>query len=171
VFGFLSGYADEEGLETGSRYFLLALADHYTRVDLRTSAFLGFSATVLAGIIAWTCIRRREPQQMLAAGLTLTLAGTLIFSPHYPWYFLWLLPFSVILAYLPGVVLTLGAAYWFGGDLTITDERMFRLNEYLYGMFLLAMVADWLVRSLRRMRQAHAKIREEEIILATRTPS
>lgn len=169
VFGFLGGYAHEEGLETGRRYFLLAFADRHLRFYVPASVFLGVAAAALAGIAIWAFGRERNPQQMIAVALALTLVGTLIFSPHYPWYFLWTLPFSVILGYVPGLVLTLGAVYWFATDLAIPGEKMFRMNEYLYGMFFLAVLADGLVRFVRRKQQANAKIRNEEVILAMRT--
>ncbi len=48
VLGFLPDYAKEEGLESGSRYFLLTLARNALHWDgLPTAAFYGFSALLL----------------------------------------------------------------------------------------------------------------------------
>ena len=45
VFGFLGGYAQEEGIETGARYFLLELAQHLPGLHgLSTAAYFAFAA-------------------------------------------------------------------------------------------------------------------------------
>ena len=50
VLGFLPEYAKEEGLESGSRYFLLTLARHGLHWEgLPTAAFYGFAAMLLLG--------------------------------------------------------------------------------------------------------------------------
>ena len=50
VLGFLPEYAREEGLESGSRYFLLTLARHNLHWEaLPTAAFYGFAALMLLG--------------------------------------------------------------------------------------------------------------------------
>jgi hypothetical protein len=70
----------------------------------------------------------------------------MLFSPHYPWYFLWILPFAVMLRYLPAIVLTAEATYWFSTELALPGEKMFRMNEYMYSIFLAVVVVDLLVR-------------------------
>src|SRR5580698_256716 len=58
VLGFLPDYAKEEGLESGSRYFLLTLARHGLHWEgLPTVAFYGFSALLLAGLGLWAWLK------------------------------------------------------------------------------------------------------------------
>jgi hypothetical protein len=51
-----------------------------------------------------------------------------------------------MLRYLPAIVLTLEATYWFATSLALPGEKMFRMNEYMYGIFFGALLADLLVR-------------------------
>ena len=146
VLGFLAGFTREEGLDTGDRYFFLAWAHRYLRLPFWPGLYIAGSTLMLAGIAFWGTLRFREPKQMLGLALAISIVATMLFSPHYPWYFLWILPFAVMLRYLPAIVLTVEASYWFSTELALPGERMFHMNEYLYGSFLAAMVADLLVR-------------------------
>ena len=146
VLGFLTGFTHEEGLDNGDRYFFLAWAHRYMHVPFWPELFIAVSAFLVAGIAFWGMVRFRDPKQMLWLELTISIVATMLFSPHYPWYFLWILPFAVILRYLPALVLTLEATYWFSTELALPGEKMFRMNEYMYSIFLASVVAELLVR-------------------------
>lgn len=148
VLGFLAAYTHEEGLDTGTRYFLLAWAHRYLHVPLSPALYIAAFAFVLAAIAAWSFREIRTPHQMLGVALALSITVTLLFSPHYPWYFLWMLPFAIMLRYIPALVLTLCAVFWFSTSLAVPGPRMFRMNEYLYGLFFTAVLLDLLVRWL-----------------------
>ncbi len=149
VLGFLGPYTHEEGLDTGARYFLLAWANRYLHVPLSTAMYLACSALLILAVGAWAFRQERTARQTLWGMLTLSIIVTVLFSPHYPWYFLWIVPFTVMLGYIPGFVLTLGAVYWFSTSLAIPGPKMFRMNEYLYGAFFAAVLVDLLTRRLR----------------------
>src|SRR5438132_2478850 len=54
VFGFLGGYAKEEGITTGTRYFLLELAQRIPGLNsLTPTAYLLFCAAFFAAILWW----------------------------------------------------------------------------------------------------------------------
>jgi hypothetical protein len=155
VLGFLGGYSREEGLSTGDRYFFLAWAHRYLHMPLWPAAYLACAAALLGGLGLFA-IRRsgdpvRSPRRSLGYALAISTVVTILFSPHYPWYFLWILPFAVMLRYLPVIVLTLDATYWFATNLAIPGEKMFRMNEYMYSIFFAALAIDLLIRwALRR---------------------
>ena len=146
VLGFMGGYVQEEGLKTGARYFLLTWAHRYLRLPDWPALYVAFCALALAAVAGWGLLRERQPKQMLGVALTITVLATIFFSPHYPWYFLWIVPFAVMLRYLPAIALTLEAAYWYGTSLALPGERMFRMDEYMYAIFLAAIAVDLLVR-------------------------
>ena len=65
----------------------------------------------------------------------------LLFSPHYPWYILWLIPFFTLLPNLP--ILTYLMAMFYLCTTAMASgygPQQFRLNEYLYGSVLLAVI-------------------------------
>jgi hypothetical protein len=95
VFGFLSGYADEEGLRSGGGIFLWSLLRaccHVPEHAVRYYALL--AGLLLLGVALWQQFSRRwRSHGTYAAALALASLFTLLVSPHDPWYFTWLVPF------------------------------------------------------------------------------
>ncbi len=152
VFGFLGGYAQEEGLETGARYFLLDLGHRIPGLhDLPTTAFFGFCAAVFAGLTLWAWKTACQPgsarDAFLAPAFALAMALMLLFSPHYAWYIIWLVPFFTLVPNLPTLTYLMGFFYLYTTALAVPGPRMFLLNEILYGATLAAFVL-WI--SVRR---------------------
>ncbi len=148
VLGFLPAYAQEEGLESGTRYFPLQLFERITHLFIRPEFYLVLCAAGLA-VLAWLCWRRagRTAEEGIRSGLVLATALTLCFSPHYPWYFLWLLPFVVLWPWRPAIYLVLAATYLLSTQLGLPGEPMFRMNSWLYGGFcFFLLIADPLER-------------------------
>jgi hypothetical protein len=93
VFGFLPGYIREEGLASGSGFFLLnALSAAFPLPTWGTAAYLAGGAVLLAGL-AWIVVMRPDPAVSLTGALLLLAVFTLWMSPHLAWYFTWCLPF------------------------------------------------------------------------------
>jgi alpha-1,6-mannosyltransferase len=98
VLGFLESYASEEGMTQGQGVFIAMLLR-----DLGLAPFpamLGFAAiasAVLGTLAIGALSRNRDAEAMpvLAAGLA--IATLVLISPHYPWYFCWLVPFICFL--------------------------------------------------------------------------
>ena len=173
VFGFLGGYVEEEGMASGSRYFLLDLAHHVPGLHgLPTAIFLGFAVATFAGLSWWawkTASPRPGPieQASLRADEQLrphavaaflppafALAGALmlLFSPHYAWYVIWLAPFFTVLPVLPGIAYVLGFFYLYTTALAAPGPKMFLANEILYGILVVTtgiQLASAYVRPLR----------------------
>jgi alpha-1,6-mannosyltransferase len=165
VFGFLGGYVQEEGMETGSRYFPLDLARHLPGLHhVPVFLYLLIVAIAFAGLAFWSwrtansSISRRAsfwprvfrlPQgaAFLPGALFLAFAMMLAFSPHYPWYLAWLIPFGVLLPNLPIFTYTLGFFYLATTPLGAgTTESQYRLNCILYAVVLLACIVELTVR-------------------------
>lgn len=99
VLGFLPGYAREEGLDSGSGYWLLAGLDDVVHLPpFAARLYTALAACALAGLAAWVAFRPRpEPDGSRAdvvrvGGDTALLAAAtmLALSPHYSWYYAWL---------------------------------------------------------------------------------
>jgi hypothetical protein len=83
--------------------------------------------------------------------LVLATALTLCFSPHYPWYFLWLLPFLTLRPWPPAFFLALAPAYLLTTKLGLPGEPMYRLNCLLYGGFFVLLVNEALSNYFRKL--------------------
>ena len=82
ILGFLPEYAKEEGMESGSRYFLLTLARHTLhRETLPTGIFYVFAALLLLGLALWAFLGRASA---VRASFVIAAALMLLFSSHYP---------------------------------------------------------------------------------------
>ena len=143
VLGFLPEYAKEEGLDSGSRYFLLTLTRnslHWQR--LPTLAFHVFAALLLLAL-AWSAWLRNQAGSMTALRYCFLIATALmlLFSPHYPWYYLWLVPFLSVLPYVPMVYFVTACFYLYTTSLANPGPAMYYMFQWLYGTT--AVLALW----------------------------
>ena len=156
VFGFLGGYAKEEGLNNGSRYFLLDLVHHVPGLaGVPDAAFNVFLIAVLGSLCLWawrtSCRDQSPPAAFLRPALALGFATMLLFSPHYPWYVAWLLPFFVLMPSLTLLVYLGGIFYmcttrWAVG---YGPEQYF-LNKCLYSVVAVTAIIEFVLRRNRR---------------------
>ena len=174
VFGFLGGYAKEEGIDSGARFFLLDLMQSLPGLHGTPKAVFVGIAVVLLGVLTWwgwkfaavqrfdgsiphpSAIKLRvdgEPGFVTVA-MWLAFALMLLFSPHYPWYIVWLIPFFALTPSPTLLMYLMMFFYMFTTALADgTAPKMFVLNRILYGAvagaFLLEMTV--LRRWLRRV--------------------
>jgi hypothetical protein len=153
VFGFLGGYVAEEGLAQGSGIFLWQLAG--TVIDLPAQAFafyLPLAALVMAALGLAVLWRSREKGADLAAAMWLAIAFLILFSPHYPWYFAWVVPFLCVYPRPALIYLTCVVSYMHvspNWPPSLGDELL------IYGGFALVSGAELLVKRFGRKEELH----------------
>jgi rSAM/selenodomain-associated transferase 1 len=170
VFGFLGGYSKEEGIDSGARFFLLDWAQRVKGLaSLPVSVYGVFCVAVLGGLSVWAWrnagVDRAVPHssamklpmngapKFLRAAMMLGFAMMLLFSPHYPWYIVWLVPLLVLVPNLPLLAYVLGFFYLFTTQLADPGPKMFLLNEILYGGTAVMMVVAWGWSVVRKNQQ------------------
>ena len=143
MLGFLPEYAKEEGLESGSRYFLLTLARHSLHWEtLPTGAFYAIAALLLLGLSLWAWLTSEAaPLTAIRCSFVLAAALMLLFSSHYPWYYLWLLPFVSVIPHTPMLYFTTACFYLYTTSLANPGPAMYYMFEWLYGTT--ALLALW----------------------------
>ena len=118
VVGYLGGYISEEGLDRGSGIFWWQLIDAFVSLPQWTFSFyLAAAALVMAALALVIVFRPQRADADLAGAMLLAVAFTLLLSPHYAWYFAWLVPFLcfypvVGVIYLTCAVSLLYFAHW-----------------------------------------------------------
>jgi alpha-1,6-mannosyltransferase len=155
VFGYLGGYVKEEGMATGSRYFLLELAQRIPGLHgLSPTIYFVFCAVVFAAILWWCWrvssrtesgvvgLRGGDTASFLPPAFALASALMFLFSPHYAWYVIWLVPFVTLMPYLPIFAYLLGFFYLYTTALAEPGPKMFLANEILYGTVLVALLVQ-----------------------------
>jgi alpha-1,6-mannosyltransferase len=114
------------------------------------------------GALAWWCWRyatvedcgsyvsesRRGAPRFLRGAMLLGFAMMLLFSPHYPWYIVWLVPFFALTPNLPLLAYLMAFYYGFATELADPGPKMFLLNKLIYGFVALVILLQ--VTVLRR---------------------
>lgn len=111
VLGFLPDYVREEGLDSGSRFWLLAMVERLTgRLAGGGRIYLLLAGVMLSALALRAGLRAdRGPRSTLVAVAGLIACFLILLSPAYPWYFVALVPFCALTNTLTPWVLTLGA--------------------------------------------------------------
>ncbi|HUZ62726.1 MAG TPA: hypothetical protein VMU82_03330 [Acetobacteraceae bacterium] len=117
VFGFLGGYAAQEGIDSGRGIFALFALGHLVKLPVVAGRlYLVALALLLAGMGAAMVFGPSAPANPLAAtrlmarrALLLGSVLTVGLSPHYSWYFCWLLVPACIVPW-PSVLYLVSAA-------------------------------------------------------------
>jgi hypothetical protein len=165
VFGFLGGYVQEEGMDSGARYFLLELVERIPGLHtVPAAAFMLFAGTVFALLCVW-CWKSCDTEgddaitntlqvtfglpakaRFLFPAFALAVALMILFSPHYPWYIAWLVPFLTV---VPDLSIFIYVCVFFymctTSFATGAGPKQFLLNEIVYGICAVALVADLLL--------------------------
>ncbi len=152
VFGFLPGYAAEEGFASGGAgFYLLSLIRALPGCGgLPTPAYLGGGAALLAGLAAAVLLRRGADDDEFAGAALLASAFMVLLSPHYPWYFAWLIVFACLAPRLSLLWLTIASLLLYlapVGSQLVRDNHRLLVESAIYGPFAALAVLD-----LRRRR-------------------
>jgi hypothetical protein len=100
------------------------------------AAYVVFALIVMCALAAW-CLLRRESDERdyVRRAALLATAFTVLLSPHYTWYFAWLVTFLCVAgarAVAPLLCLTVAAFMLYGTWLGDAPADMLRLNLSIY---------------------------------------
>jgi len=112
VLGFLPTYFAEEKLASGSGFWALDLLGR--AVPVPVAAYLAVAATVMAGLAIGALRRPADPVSGMPWATALGTAAVLFASPHYAWYFVWLVALLCVAPWWPAFwpPLTAVLLYW-----------------------------------------------------------
>ena len=145
VLGFLPGYLREEGLQSGGGFFLWnVLANVPPLAHIGPKLYVALAAAALALLAVRSLFTAED--RYLAAAMMLAVAATVLLSPHYPWYFAWIVPFLCFTPRPSVLYLTLACPllYFVPGGPDPEGARM-PFEWAIYGPFtaLLALELAW----------------------------
>ena len=153
--GFLPMYTEEEGLQSGDRFYLLNLLPSGWMNAHRVPVYHTFVVLAAAGFAlatAWAFWRRDADDRSAVRRMAFVAAMFLVvLSPAIPWYATWLVPFLCFLPDVWGLYWMAAAApvlylNWFYGN----ADEVFLQNSFLY----LPAVALWLAGAAVRWHRA-----------------
>ena len=143
VLGFLLGYLFEENLASGGGFWLLETVRRI--VPMPVAFYLGLAGAVMAGLAIGALRRRPEPLASMPWASILATAVLFLMSPHYPWYFVWLVALLCVAPWWPAWWLSLTAVllYWDAKTGTVPVWVGFTI----YGGFVILCGIDMIRRS------------------------
>ncbi|HEV2334370.1 MAG TPA: hypothetical protein VGS13_02620, partial [Stellaceae bacterium] len=154
VFGFLGGYMAEEGFTAGGAgFYPWSVAKAVLPLGaLPDIAYLATAGCVLAGLAVYLAARPAGADGEVAGrevygAALLAAAAVFLISPHYPWYFVWLIVFACLVPAASLVWLTLASFLLYlvpVGSTLVRDRHRFLVESAIYVPFLaLAAIDLW----------------------------
>ena len=129
---------------------LISSEPQLVKMGLPDAAYLAIAVLVMAALAIRVGLRRAGPEADISGAALLAGAFTLLLSPHYAWYFTWLIPFACLVPSLALLWLTVTSFLLYlvpvGSQLVRGHER-FVVESVLYVPFVaLAAIDLWRYR-------------------------
>ena len=137
VFGFLPGYLAEEGFTTGGGgFYPWSVAKAALPLDgVPDIVYLAAAVCLLAGLAVYVASRRAGRDGDVFGAALLAAAFIVLLSPHYPWYFAWLVVFACLVPSAALLWLTLASFLLYlvpVGSQLVRDHYRFLVESALY---------------------------------------
>jgi alpha-1,6-mannosyltransferase len=156
VIGFLPGHMAEEGFTGGGAgFYLWSLANAV--LPLAGAPAL-VAAVLMLAIGAFVAFRRGVPEPDLPGAALLATACMVLLSPHYPWYFAWLVVFACLLPCFSLLWLTVAVFLLYlvpVGSQLMRDSSRLIVESIIYVPFLVLAAIEW--RQRRREAPIYAE--------------
>jgi hypothetical protein len=131
VFGSLPGYTQERGLLRGDQFYTLSLVRNLFGWELPSLAYLIFVMLVMSALGLWVLLRGRS-EDYLKHGMALATATTVLFAPHFSWYFCWVVYFLCFTPRVALFYLTIASFLLYATWLGDSPAEMFVINSLIY---------------------------------------
>jgi hypothetical protein len=143
VFGFLGGYVAEEGFSGGAGIFLWQLLGSVVHLPDNAFAYYFPVAAIIMAVLALVLmLRRRTASADIACAMVLGVSFLVLISPHYNWYFAWIIPFLAFYPVIGVLYLSCAALY-----LNLSDWPPSVLDDLIiYGPTIVLLAAEFFVR-------------------------
>jgi alpha-1,6-mannosyltransferase len=140
VFGFLPGYAGEEGFDAGGTgFYLLSLIRHVAGLAELSGRTYAIGSLAILAALGIAIMRSRDiaDRAFVPAALLATIFMVLV-SPHYPWYFAWMIVFACFVRSFALLWLTIACLLLYlvpVGSHIVRDDYRLAVESMIYGSF------------------------------------
>lgn len=160
VFGSVPAYSNEMGVISGQQFYALSLARKLFGLELSSLAYMIATVFVMGALALWVLVRGARYEDPLKHAMVLATATTILFAPHFSWYFCWLVYFLCFTPRLALFYLTIASFLLYATWLGDSPDEMFAINSLIYLPALLIGMLEFLwprfgltaLRSLRISR-------------------
>jgi len=130
VLGAIPGYTHEMGLISGQQFYALSLVRKLFGLELPSIVYVVFTVLVMGAIGFRVLLKQNE--DTLKHGMILATAATVLFAPHFSWYFCWLVYFLCFTPRLALFYLTVASFILYATWLGDSPGEMFVINSLIY---------------------------------------
>src|ERR1044071_2464001 len=99
---------------------------------------------IISAIAFWVLARRTQAEDNLKHAMVVATATTVLFAPHFSWYFCWLVFFLCFTPRLAVFYLTIANLFLYATWLGDSPDEMFVINSVIYLPALLLAIIEWL---------------------------
>jgi len=135
VLGFLPGYASERGMVNGEQFFLLTVARRLFNVP--SPIYLVFAVVVLGLLSVWLMRDRQSDDRYVRNSLIVASVFMVLLTPHFAWYFVWLIPFLCFTPSIAVFYLTFASFLLYLTWLGDSPDRVLVLKALMFVPFLI----------------------------------
>jgi hypothetical protein len=146
VLGSVPVYTKEMGVFTGQQFYALSLIRKLFGWELPALAYMIAAAIVMCALGLWVLARRMRAEDNLNHAMVLATATTVLFAPHFSWYFCWLVFFLCFTPRLAVFYLTIANLFLYRTWLGDSPDEMFMINSVIYSPALLLGIGEWFWR-------------------------
>ena len=159
VLGSMPIYTREMGVISGQQFYALSVVRKLFGWELPSLAYMIAAALVMGALALWVLMRSTRAEDNLKHAMILATATTVIFAPHFSWYFCWLVFFLCFTPRLALFYLTIANLALYATWLGDSPDEMFVINSVIYLPALLIAAAD--LRGLTRISLSKARAATE----------
>ena len=146
VFGSLPGYTQEMGLLKGQPYYALSLIHKLFVLELSGIVYMIATVLIMGALALWVLSRAERSEDTLKHAMILATATTVLFAPHFSWYFCWLVYFLCFTPRVAIFYLTIASFLLYATWLGDSPDEMFVINSLIYLPALLIGIIEFLWR-------------------------
>lgn len=132
VFGSLPGYSHEMGVISGQQFYGLSVVRKLFGVELPAIVYMIAAVLVMSAFAFWVLLRSARSEDTLKHAMVLATATTVLFAPHFSWYFCWLVYFLCFTPRLWLFYLTIANLILYATWLGDSPDEMFVINSLIY---------------------------------------
>lgn len=158
VFGSVPGYTQEMGVMTGQQFYALSLARKLFGLELSSLVYMIATVIVMGAIALWVLSRNARSEDTLKHAMLLATATTVLFAPHFSWYFCWLVYFLCFTPRLALFYLSIASFLLYATWLGDSPDEMFVINSLIYlpALFIGIIELCWRRFGFQRLRFSEA---------------
>ena len=146
---FLFGSAPERGIESGEEFFILSAVRNLFGLHVSTAAYVGLALLVGAATVSWILREQaRGRDDNIKHGLIVASVFLVLVSPHFPWYFAWIIPFLCFVPSPAVIYMTLASYLLYLTWLGDAPNQVLKMKSGIFLPALAVLVITMLVRRL-----------------------